>query len=74
MLTQSEAVDSVARHQERPAVDFVAKEAPRDSVHEGIWYVWERESCVDDCVWIVVRYGWVTRAIPTGHPFTPPTP
>jgi hypothetical protein len=45
-------------------------------VHEGIWYVSERDvmsMLVDDCVWMVQPDGGVTRAVPVGNPIHPPT-
>jgi len=45
-------------------------------VHEGLWYVSERDGAqmpIDDCVWIVFPDGLVARGIPVGNPIHPPT-
>ena len=44
------------------------------SVHDGVWYLSERDmttAFIDDCVWMVLAEGRVTRAIPMGNPIHP---
>lgn len=56
--------------------DYRAWRAPRGSVHDGVWYLEERDGdkiMIDDCVWMVLPDGRVTRAIPVGNPISPPS-
>ncbi len=76
-MQPAEAKAAVAAKLEQTPQQFRASPAPLGSIHEGLWYVSERDAArmpVDDCVWIVFPDGHVTRGIPVGHPIHPPTP
>ena len=60
---------AVADHLNMSPDDLRASRAPRASVHDGLWYVSEREDMpIDDCCWIVLPDNTVTRGIPVSNP------
>lgn len=72
----AEARAAVSTRHGPPPESFDASPAPRGSMHEGLWYVCERDGeqmPIDDCVWIVFPDGVVGRGIPVGNPIHPPT-
>ncbi len=53
---------------------WVARPAPAESVHAGVWYVTgPADNMIDDSIWMVLPDGTVTRAIPVGNPVHPPS-
>ncbi len=76
-MTPAEATAAVAAKRGLPQQSYEASPVPQGSIHEGLWYVSERdgrEMPIDDCVWIVFPDGFVARGIPVGNPIHPPTP
>jgi hypothetical protein len=76
-MKPTEAKAAVAAQLGQTPQQYLASRAPAGSVHDGLWYVSERdfaEMPIDDCVWIVFPDGHVTRGIPVGNPIHPPTP
>lgn len=66
-----EAKAAVAAHTGLTGDDYTASPAGN-----GGWWVSERDSwhmLVDDCTWVVLSNGRVTRAVAPGHPWLPPT-
>jgi hypothetical protein len=54
--------------------DFTASRAPQGSIHDGLWYVSEREDMpIDDCCWIVLPDNAVARGIPVSNPIHEPS-
>lgn len=76
-MTPAEAIAAVSAAQVLlPPQSYEATPAPTASMHEGLWYVSERngeDMPTDDCVWIVFADGFVARGIPVGNPINPPT-
>jgi len=75
-MDQSEAVAAVSAKRGLPPSSYDGHPAPPGSIHDGLWYVSERdgrEMPIDDCVWIVFPDGLVARGIPVGNPIHPPT-
>lgn len=75
-MKPAEAKAAVAAEQGKTPQQYRASRAPAGSIHEGLWYVSERdfdEMPIDDCTWIVFPDGFVTRGIPVGNPVNPPT-
>lgn len=76
-MTPAEAIAAVSAAQGLlPPQSYAATAAPTASMHEGLWYVSERngeDMPIDDCVWIVFADGFVARGIPVGNPINPPT-
>jgi hypothetical protein len=53
--------------------DFTAARTPQGSIHDGLWYVSERENMpIDDCCWIVLPDKAVARGIPVSNPIHEP--
>ena len=76
-MKPAEAKAAVAAELGQTPQQYRASRAPAGSIHDGLWYVSERnfeEMPIDDCVWIVFNDGLVTRGIPVGNPINPPTP
>ena len=76
-MTRQDAIAAVAARRGLSPQQFEAHIAPQGSVHDGLWYVNERDigaMLIDDCVWIVFPDNTVTRGIPVGNPIHPPTP
>ena len=76
-MNSSEAIAAVAAERGLSPHSYTAHQAPAGSMHDGLWYVSERdarEMPIDDSVWIVFLDGCVTRGIPVGNPINPPTP
>lgn len=76
-MNSAEAIAAVAAERGLSPHSYTAHQAPAGSIHDGLWYVSERdarEMPIDDSVWIVFSDGCVTRGIPVGNPINPPTP
>lgn len=76
-MNNCEAIAAVAAERGLSPHSYTAHQAPAGSMHDGLWYVSERdarEMPIDDSVWIVFSDGRVTRGIPVGNPINPPTP
>jgi hypothetical protein len=76
-MKPAEAKAAVAAELGKTPQQYRASRAPAGSVHDGLWYVSERdfaEMPIDDSTWIVFPDGHVTRGIPVGNPINPPTP
>lgn len=72
-MTGTKAREAVAKSQGTDPQFYRARRAPKGSAHEGVWYVEERPGprYLDDCVWMVLPGGDVTRAVPVGNPMHP---
>ena len=76
-MKPADATAAVSDKRGLPPESYVASLAPQGSLHEGLWYVSERDGeqmPIDDCVWIVFPDGFVARGIPVGNPIHPPSP
>ena len=76
-MKPAEAIAAVAARRGLPPQSYAASAAPQGSIHQGLWYISERDGTempIDDCVWIVFPDGFVARGIPVGNPIHPPTP
>ncbi|MDP7724172.1 hypothetical protein [Mycobacterium sp. TY814] len=75
-MEQAEATVAVSAERGLNPQSYEAWRAPQGSIHDGLWYVQERDVeqiLIDDCVWIVFPDGLVTRGIPVGNPINSPT-
>ena len=76
-MARQDAIAAVAARRGLSPQEFEAQIAPPGSLHDGLWYVQERDfgaMLIDDCVWIVFPNNTVARGIPVGKPIHPPTP
>ena len=76
-MNRTEAIAAVAAECGLAPQRYRASQAPQESLHDGLWYVSERdtgEMLIDDCTWIVFPDGLVTRGVPVGNPISLPTP
>lgn len=73
---RDQAAAAVAAHVGGQAGDYEASRAPAGSIHHGVWYVSEADGnvMIDNCVWMVLPSGKVTRDIPVGNPIVDASP